>query len=87
MYWEKFSFLVTDNTFVLDQKVQCDINSQEAKMSKLSAGKIDKYEHLTGEELIPPQQHGIIQEAKFSWYPLRKVLGKQTKNIEKHCKN
>ena len=32
-------------------KVQYDINSEAAKISALSSGITDKYEHLTGEEI------------------------------------
>ena len=42
------------------------INRVGAKISALSLGIIDKYEYLTGDKLLPPQQHRIIQEAKFS---------------------
>ena len=33
---------------IRDAKLQYDINREEAKMSALSSGKIDKYEYLTG---------------------------------------
>ena len=38
------------------QKLQYDINREAAKISALSLGKIDKYEYLTGEEILPPDQ-------------------------------
>lgn len=60
------------------------INRVGAKISALSLGIIDKYEYLTGDKLLPPQQHRIIQEAKFSYSPLRKTFEKQTKTIENH---
>lgn len=60
------------------------INRVGAKISALSLGIIDKYEYLTGDKLLPPQQHRIIQEAKFSYSPLRKTSEKQTKTIENH---
>ena len=34
--------------------------------SALSSGKIDKYEYLTGEELLPSNQQQIIEQAKFT---------------------
>ena len=37
---------------IRDEKQQCDINREAAKMSALSSGKIDKYEYLTGEEIF-----------------------------------
>ena len=38
---------IDDN--IRDEKLQHDINREEAKISVLSSGKIDKYEYLTGE--------------------------------------
>ena len=32
------------------------INREEAKISALSSGKIDKYEYLTGEEILKSDQ-------------------------------
>ena len=36
------------------------------KISTLSSGKIDKYEYLTGEEILPSNQQQIIEQAKFT---------------------
>ena len=36
------------------------MNSVAATISALSPGQIDTYEYLTGEEILPPQQHRII---------------------------
>ena len=33
---------------IIDEKLQYNINKEEAKISILSPGKIDKYEYLTG---------------------------------------
>ena len=38
------------------EKLQYDINRDAAKVSALSSGKIDKYEYLTGEEIVPFNQ-------------------------------
>ena len=38
---------------IRDEKLQYDINRQAAKISALWSGKIDKYEYLTGEEILP----------------------------------
>ena len=35
------------------EKLQYDINREAANMSALSSRKIDKYEYLTGEEILP----------------------------------
>ena len=40
---------------IRDEKLQYEINTVAAKISALSSGKIDKYEYLTGEEILPPQ--------------------------------
>ena len=49
---------------IKDEKLQYDINREAAKISALSSGKIDKYEHLTGEEILPSNQQQIIEQAK-----------------------
>ena len=50
--------------------------------SALSSGKIDKYEYLTGEEIMPSSQKQIIKQAKCAYSPLGKTFEKQTKTIE-----
>ena len=67
---------------IKDEKLQYDINREVAKISALSSGKLDKYEYLTGEEILPLNQQQIIQQAKFNYSPLRKVIKKQIKTIE-----
>ena len=37
---------------IRDEKLQYDINKEAAKISALTFGKIDKYEYLTGEEIL-----------------------------------
>ena len=46
-------------------------------LSALSSGKIDKYEYLTGEEILPSDQRRIIEQAKFTYSPLGKAFGKK----------
>ena len=67
---------------IKDEKLQYDINREAAKISALSSGKLDKYEYLTGEEILPSNQQQIIQQAKFTYSPLGKALEKQKKTIE-----
>ena len=43
-----------------------DDKREAAKISVLSSGKIDKYEHLSGEEILPSDQNRIMQQAKFT---------------------
>ena len=51
-------------------------------MSALSSGKIDKYEYLTGEELLPSNQRQILEQGEFTNSPLGKAFEKQIKTIE-----
>ena len=67
---------------IKDEKLQYDINIEAAKISALSSDKIDKYEYLTGEEILPSNQQQIIQQAKFNYSPLGKALEKQIKTIK-----
>ena len=67
---------------IKDAKLQYDINREAAKISALSSGKLDKYEYLTGEEILPSNQQQIIQQAKFTYSPLGKALEKHRKTIE-----
>ena len=67
---------------IKDEKLQYDINREDAKISALSSGKIDKYEYLTGEEILPSNQRLIIEQGKFNYSRLGKAFEKQTKTIE-----
>ena len=72
---------------IKDEKLHYDINREAAKISALSSGKLDKYEYLTGEEILPSNQQQIIEQAKFIYSPLGKAFEKQTKTIEDQGKN
>ena len=67
---------------IKDEKLQYGIDREAAKISALSSGKIDKYEYLTGEKILPLNQQQIIQQAKFTYSPLGKAFEKQIKTIE-----
>ena len=69
---------------IKDEKLQYDINREVAKISALSSGKLDKFEYLTGEEILPSNQQQIIQQAKFNYSTLGKAIEKQRKTIEDH---
>ena len=73
--------MTIDDT-VKDQKLQYNINRDEAKISTLSSGKIDKNKYLTGKEIFPSKQKQIIERAKCTYSPLGKAFKKQTKTIE-----
>ena len=66
---------------IRDEKLHHDINREAAKISALSSGKTDKYEYLTGEEILSSNQQQIIEQAKFTYSLLGKAFEKQTKTI------
>ena len=63
---------IDDN--IRDEKLQYDINREAVKISALSPGKIDKYEYLTGEKILPPDQRRLIEQAKFTYSPQIKTI-------------
>ena len=73
---------MTINDKIKDEKLQYDINKKAAKILALSLGKIDKYEHHTGKNILPSDQSRIIEQAKFIYSPLAKALEKQINTIE-----
>ena len=44
-----------------DERLQYDINRETDTLSALSSGKVDKYEYLAGEEILPSNQKQIIK--------------------------
>ena len=73
---------MTIDNKIRDEKLQYDINKKTAKMSVLSSGEIVKYEYLTSEEILHPNQRQIIEQAKFTYNPLNKAFQKQIKVIK-----
>ena len=81
------------NGKIVDEKLQYDINREAVKISALSSGKIDKYEYLTGEEILPSDLRRVIERAKFTYSHLEKALEKHKtttttktmKSMEKNC--
>ena len=43
-------------------RLQYDINREGAKLSPLSSGEIEKYEFITGEEILLSDQNGILEQ-------------------------
>ena len=72
---------------IKDEKLQYDINREAAKISALSSGKIGKYEYLTGEEILPSNHQQIIEQAKFTYSPLGKLLKNKQKLLKIKEKN
>ena len=50
---------------IRDEKLQCDINREPARISALSSNKFSKYDYLAGEEILPSNQKQIMEQAKF----------------------
>ena len=57
-----------------NEKLQYVINREA------SSGKIDKYEYLTAEGILPSNQRQIIEQSKFAYSPLGKAFEKQAEN-------
>ena len=71
---------------IIDGKIQYGINRDVANITVMSSGKIDKYEYLTGEEILRSDQRKIYEQAKFTYSPLGKAFEKQIKTIEEQGK-
>ena len=63
---------------IRDEKLQYDINREAGEISALQSGKIDRYEHLSGEELLPSNQQQIIEQAYL--FSIRKSFSETNKN-------
>ena len=68
---------MTNDDKIKDEKLQYDINKGSTKISTLSSWEIDKYEYLTGEEILPSDQSRIIEQAKFTYSSMVKHLKKK----------
>ena len=68
---------------IKDGKLQYDINIETAKIS----GEIDRYEYLKGEEILPSNQKQIIEQAKFTCFPLEKAFENKQKQLKVKEKN
>ena len=66
------------NNKIRDGKLQQDINKEAAKISAMSSGKIDKFECLTGKEILPDQIR-TIEQVSFTYL----LQTKLQKNKEK----
>ena len=66
--------ILTIDDKIIDKKLQYVINKEAAKISALSSRKIDKYEFLKGEEILPSDRSRIIEQAKFTYFPLGKAF-------------
>ena len=57
--------MITDDK-IRDEKLQYDINRKISKISTLSSGKIDNFEYLTVERVLPSHQRRMIEVSLFS---------------------
>ena len=73
---------MTSDDQIKSEKLQYYVNREAAKISALSSGKFNKYEYLTGEEVLTSNKHQIIEQAEFTYSPLGKALEKQVKTIK-----
>ena len=65
---------------IRDESIKYDINREAAKMLALSSVKIDKYDLLRGEEILPSDQVRIIEKAKFIYLSLGKAFEENKNN-------
>ena len=70
---------LTDQIKTLDRKIkqneaQHDLGREVAKISALSSNNLDKYEYLTGEDLV--LKPSTVEQAKFEYSPLGKIFDK-----------
>ena len=72
---------------IRDEKLQYNINREAAKISALSSGKIDKYEYLISEEILPFNQRQMIEQAKVTYSPLGKAFKNKQKRLNIKEKN
>ena len=54
-------------------------NREVVEIIALSSGKIDKYEYLTGENILPPDQNRLTEQAKVTYSTIRKAFEKEIK--------
>ena len=59
---------------VRNEKLQYDITREAAKISAYSSKKFNKYEYLTGEEVLPSNQKQMTEQAKFTYSLLKLKL-------------
>ena len=77
---------INEQIKIIDNKIrsnqaQYDLDRQNAKISALSSGELDKYEYLTGEDL--GYKPDVVQKPKFEYSPLNQVFNKELEKNEK----
>ena len=77
---------IKEQTKIFDNKIKqneadYDLYRQNAKISALSSGKLDKYEYITGEDL--GYRPDPVQKPKFEYISLGQVFNKGLTTDEK----
>ena len=77
---------INEQIKILDNKIrssqaQYNLDRQNAKTYALSSGELDKYEYLTGKDLV--YKPDVVQKAKFEYSPLHPVFNKELEKDEK----
>ena len=70
---------INDQIKILNRKFmqnesQYDLDRKAAKISALYSNNLDKYEYLTGEDLVV--KPSTVEQAKFEYFPLGKIFNK-----------
>ena len=61
-----YNKIMTIDDQIKDEKIQYVTDTEAAKLSTLSSGKINKYEYLTVEEILPSEESRTIEQVKFT---------------------
>ena len=77
---------INEQIKILDNEIRSNqaqyvLDRKNAKISALSSGELDKYEYLTGEDLV--YKPDVVKKAKFEHSPLGQVFNKGLKTDEK----
>ena len=75
-----WKLIMTTDYKTRDEKVEYDINREAAKILALPLGKINIFEYLTGDEILPSDQRRVIEQAKFTYSSLGTALQNAKKN-------
>ena len=65
----------------MQNEAQYNLDRKAAKISALSSNNLDKYEYLTGKELV--LKPSTIEQAKFEYSPLGKIFNKVSSEDDK----
>ena len=72
---------------IKDEKLRYDINKEAAKISRFLSDRIDKYEYLTGGEVLAFNQSQIIEQSIFTYSYEGKAFKNKQKRLEIKEKN